>query len=88
MGSREAWLSTLFSILAITQPKNSAEVLEILTMVKTPAAPNNFSAVELVIRKTKSLIYELAWLLSDIYKGAGFEEPFAKIAKNQAGKEE
>lgn len=55
---------------------------------KNSGAPNNFSAVELVIRKTKSLIYELAWLLSDIYKGAGFEEPFAKIAKNQAGKEE
>ena len=51
-------------------------------------APSNFSAAELVIRKTKSRIYEAAWILNDIYKGAGFEEPFEKIVKHQSEKEE
>jgi hypothetical protein len=33
---------------------------------KDGGAPSNFSAAELVIRKTKSRIYELVWLLNDI----------------------
>lgn len=48
-------------------------------------APNNISAAELVIRKTKNTIYELVWILNDIFKGAGYEEPFEMIAKHQAG---
>jgi hypothetical protein len=48
-------------------------------------APNHLSAIELVItRKTKNRIYELAWLINEIYKGAGYEEPFEMIAKHQA----
>jgi len=52
---------------------------------KSGGAPSNLSAAELVIRKTKSRIYELVWVLNDICKGAGYEEPFAMIAKDQHG---
>jgi hypothetical protein len=46
-------------------------------------APSNISAAELVIRRIREEIYELAWILNDIYKGAGYEEPFEMIAKHQ-----
>ncbi len=52
---------------------------------KRGGAPSNISAAELVIRKTTGRIYELAWMLNDICKGAGYEEPFAMIAKHQTG---
>ena len=46
-------------------------------------APNYLSVAELVIRKTKSRIYELACFINKIYKGAGYEEPFEMIARHQ-----
>ena len=51
---------------------------------KSTGAPSNLSMAALVIRKTTSRIYELVWMLNDICKGAGYEEPFGMIAKHQA----
>jgi hypothetical protein len=67
--------------------QNSTE--EFLRAVRDPkfgegiGAPSNFSAAEMVIRKVPQRIYELLWILNDIYKGVGYEEPFAMIAKHQ-----
>lgn len=52
---------------------------------KEVEAPDQVSGVEIFIRETKNRIYELVWLLNDIYKYAGYEEPFGMIAKHQAG---
>lgn len=46
---------------------------------------SNLSVAELVARKTTSRIYELVLILNDIYKGAGYEEPFEMIARHRAG---
>jgi hypothetical protein len=43
-------------------------------------APSNLSMAERVIRKTKTRICELAWLLNEIVRGVGYEEPFSGIA--------
>lgn len=43
-------------------------------------APSNLHMAELVIRKTKERICELAWLLNEILQAAGYEEPFPGIA--------
>ena len=54
---------------------------------KRTGVPSNFSMAEVVIRKTKTRIYDLALVLNDIYKGAGYDEPFAMIAKHDSGEE-
>ncbi|MGO9378645.1 MAG: hypothetical protein ACLP29_08840 [Dissulfurispiraceae bacterium] len=45
-------------------------------------APSNIQAAELIIgHDVTGRLYELVCILNDIYKGAGYEEPFAMIAK-------
>ena len=52
---------------------------------KGMGAPSHLSAAELVIRHDiVGRIYELAWILNDIYKGAGYKEPFKMIAENES----
>lgn len=54
------------------------------TYGKQIGAPNHLSMAELVIRHDIRRTYELAWILNDIYKGAGYEEPFKMIAENES----
>ena len=54
---------------------------------KGTTAPSHLHMAELVIRKTAGAISELACIMNDIYKGAGYEEPFEKIyaAEDESG---
>lgn len=54
---------------AITDPNYGKEI----------DAPNNISAAELVIQHDIRRTYEIVCILNDIYKGAGYEEPFKMI---------
>lgn len=47
-------------------------------------APSHLHAAELVIRNTKERIYDLVYILNDIYKYAGYEEPFQMIATHSS----
>lgn len=49
---------------------------------KGNGAPNNISEAELIIRHDIQRTYELACILNDIYKGAGYEEPFKMIKED------
>ncbi len=57
---------------AITDPKYTKEM----------DPPNNFSAAELVIHHDIGYTYELACILNDVFKGAGYEEPFKMIKED------
>lgn len=46
-------------------------------------APSHLSAAAMVIRKVPENIYFLAYVLNEIYRGAGYEEPFAMIASHK-----
>ena len=46
-------------------------------------APSHLSAAAMVIRKVPETIYSLAYVLNEIYRGAGYEEPFAMIASHR-----
>jgi hypothetical protein len=50
--------------------------------MKEMNAPSNIQAAELVIRHDIGRTYELACILNDIYKGAGYEEPFKMIKED------
>lgn len=49
---------------------------------KDIGAPNNLSAAELLIGHDIRRTYEIVSILNDIYKGAGYEEPFEMITKD------
>ena len=49
---------------------------------KESAAPSHLHMAELVIRHDIQRTYELACILNDIYKGAGYEEPFKMIKED------
>ncbi|MCX6910117.1 MAG: hypothetical protein NTY01_19025 [Verrucomicrobia bacterium] len=48
---------------------------------KEVGAPSNFSLAELIIRDTRGRLDELIGILNDIYKGAGYEEPFGGLIR-------
>jgi len=48
---------------------------------KEVGAPSNFSLAELIIRDTVGRLGELIGILNDIYKGAGYEEPFGNLIR-------
>ena len=50
---------------------------------KASTAPSHLHVAEMVIRKTTGTIYELACIVNDIYKGAGYEEPFERICADE-----
>jgi len=59
-------------IRAVTDPNYGRDV----------GAPSHLSMAELVIRDDIMRIYEIVTILNDIYKGAGYEEPFEMIRKD------
>jgi hypothetical protein len=50
-----------------------------LSYGKEMDAPSNISAAELVVGHDINRTYEIVCILNDIYKGAGYEEPFKMI---------
>ena len=54
---------------------------------KGSTAPSHLHVAGMVIRKTRGVIYELTCIVNDIYKGAGYEEPFERIcaAEDESG---
>jgi hypothetical protein len=55
-----------------------------LNFEKDIDAPSHLSAVELEIQHDIMRTYEIVCILNDIYKGAGYEEPFEMITKHFA----
>jgi len=49
---------------------------------KEMEAPSHLSVAELVIRNTKGRIYEVVLILNNVYKSAGYEEPFEMITRD------
>lgn len=79
------WLPELERAVSLVDNTYRLAVEEFERAVQEPeygkdVAPSNLHMAELVIRKTKQRICELAWLLNEILRGVGYEEPFAGIA--------
>lgn len=53
-------------------------------VAKKLEAPDSYSAAELIISHDINRTYELVDIINDIYKGAGYEEPFELIAKKES----
>lgn len=82
------WLPKLGSAVSIAFNAYNLCTEEFKLAVNDPnygkdiGAPNNLSAAELLIGHDIRRTYELVSILNDIYKGAGYEEPFEMITKD------
>jgi hypothetical protein len=78
LGTAVSWAFNAYNGLteeftrAVTDPNYSKE----------SGAPSNLHMAELVIRHDIQRTYELACILNDIYKGAGYEKPFKLITED------
>ena len=83
------WLPQLVGAVSVTFNTYNDDTDEFIRCVKDPdygksiGAPSNWSFAAEVMRKTTQRTYELVEILNDVYRGAGFDQPFEKIAAHR-----